>query len=47
MDGTGQFGFIADRGWMDCSAVERDGRTRECRKLHPQALTCEFPSPGR
>jgi hypothetical protein len=27
-DGTGQFGFIAVRGWMDCRTVERDGRTR-------------------
>ena len=27
-DGTGQFGFIAVRGWMDCRTTERDGRTR-------------------
>ena len=26
-DGTGQFGFIAARGWMDCRSTERDGRT--------------------
>lgn len=26
-DGTGQFGFIAVRGWMDCRSTERDGRT--------------------
>ncbi|HVE95779.1 MAG TPA: hypothetical protein VNA67_02160 [Pseudonocardiaceae bacterium] len=26
-DGTGQFGFIAVRGWLDCRPVERDGRT--------------------
>jgi len=26
-DGTGQFGFIAVRGWMDCRTIERDGRT--------------------
>ncbi|HVQ98873.1 MAG TPA: hypothetical protein VMS16_08740 [Mycobacterium sp.] len=26
-DGTGQFGFIAVRGWMDCRPAERDGRT--------------------
>lgn len=25
-DGTGQFGFIAVRGFMDCRAGERDGR---------------------
>ena len=25
-DGTGQFGFIAVRGWMDCRSTERDGR---------------------
>jgi hypothetical protein len=25
-DGTGQFGFIAVRGWLDCRSVERDGR---------------------
>jgi hypothetical protein len=25
-DGTGQFGFIAVRGWMDCRPGERDGR---------------------
>ena len=25
-DGTGQFGFIAVRGWMDCRQGERDGR---------------------
>lgn len=24
--GTGQFGFIAVRGWLDCRPVERDGR---------------------
>jgi hypothetical protein len=24
--GTGQFGFIAVRGWLDCRSVERDGR---------------------
>jgi hypothetical protein len=23
-DGTGQFGFIAVRGWLDCRPVERD-----------------------
>jgi len=23
---TGQFGFIAVRGWLDCRPVERDGR---------------------
>lgn len=26
-DGTGQFGFIAVRGWMDCRTTERDGRS--------------------
>ncbi|MFC0448971.1 hypothetical protein [Rhodococcus jostii] len=26
-DGTGQLGFIAVRGWMDCRTTERDGRT--------------------
>jgi hypothetical protein len=26
-DGTGQFGFIALRGWMHCRSTERDGRT--------------------
>jgi hypothetical protein len=26
-DGTGQFGFIAVRGWLDCRTTERDGRT--------------------
>lgn len=25
-DGSGQIGFIAVRGWLDCCAVERDGR---------------------
>jgi hypothetical protein len=25
-DGTGQVGFIAVRGWLDCRPVERDGR---------------------
>jgi hypothetical protein len=25
-DGTGQFGFIAVRGWLDCRPVQRDGR---------------------
>lgn len=25
-DGTGQFGSIAVRGWLDCRPVERDGR---------------------
>ena len=25
-DGTGEFGFIAVRGWLDCPRVERDGR---------------------
>jgi hypothetical protein len=25
-DGTGQFGFIAVQGWLDCRPVERDGR---------------------
>lgn len=25
-DGTGQFDFIAVRGWLDCRPVERDGR---------------------
>lgn len=27
-DGTGQFGFIAVRGWMDCRTEERGGRPR-------------------
>lgn len=27
-DGTGQFAFIAVRGWMDCRTTERNGRTR-------------------
>lgn len=27
-DGTGEFGFIAVRGWMDCRIGTRDGR--EC-----------------
>ncbi|WP_226961329.1 MULTISPECIES: hypothetical protein [Streptomyces] len=26
-DGTGQFGFIAVGGWLDCRTTERDGRT--------------------
>jgi hypothetical protein len=26
-DGTGQFGFVAVRGWMDCRNAEREGRT--------------------
>jgi hypothetical protein len=26
-DGTGEFGFIAVRGWLDCHPVERDDRT--------------------
>lgn len=26
-DGTGQFGFIAVRGWMDCRCTEHHGRT--------------------
>jgi hypothetical protein len=26
-DGTGEFGFIAVRGWMDCHTTEHDGRT--------------------
>jgi hypothetical protein len=26
-DGTGQFGFIAVRGWMDCRSTERNGST--------------------
>jgi hypothetical protein len=26
-DGTGQLGFIAVRGWLDCRPVKRDGRT--------------------
>jgi len=26
-DRTGQFGFIAVRGWMDCRPTKRDGRT--------------------
>jgi hypothetical protein len=25
-DGTGEFGFIAVRGWLDCRSSERDGR---------------------
>lgn len=25
-NGTGKFGFIAVRGWLDCRPVERDGR---------------------
>ena len=25
-DGTGEFGFIAVQGWMDCRPGERDGR---------------------
>lgn len=25
-DGTGQFGFIAVSGWLDCRPIERDGR---------------------
>jgi hypothetical protein len=25
-DGTGQLGFIAVRGWLDCRQVERNGR---------------------
>jgi hypothetical protein len=25
-DGTGQFGFIAVCGWLDCRPVDRDGR---------------------
>jgi hypothetical protein len=25
-DGTGEFGFVAVRGWLDCRPVERDGR---------------------
>lgn len=25
-DGTGQFGFIVVRGWLDCRTVEREGR---------------------
>jgi hypothetical protein len=25
-DGTGQFGFIAVHGWLDCRRAERDGR---------------------
>lgn len=25
-NGSGQFGCIAVRGWLDCRAVERDGR---------------------
>jgi hypothetical protein len=31
-DRTGQFGFIAVRGWMDCRTVERDGR------IQPQSV---------
>lgn len=27
-DETGQFGFIAVRGWMDCRTDDRGGRTR-------------------
>jgi hypothetical protein len=27
-DGTGQFSFIAVRGWLDCRPLERDGRAR-------------------
>ena len=27
-DATGQFGFIAVRGWMDCRTTERDGHPR-------------------
>ena len=27
-DGTGRFGFIAVRGWMDCRTVNCDGRAR-------------------
>ncbi|TNC21449.1 hypothetical protein FG385_28440 [Amycolatopsis alkalitolerans] len=27
-DATGQFGFIAVHGWMDCRTVNRDGRAR-------------------
>jgi hypothetical protein len=27
-DGTGQFGFIAVRGWLDCHTEDRDGRPR-------------------
>lgn len=26
-NGSGQFGFIAVRGWLDCRTAERDGRT--------------------
>jgi hypothetical protein len=26
-DGTGQFGFVAARGWMDCRSAERDGKS--------------------
>jgi hypothetical protein len=26
-EGTGQFGFIALRGWMHCRSTEREGRT--------------------
>ena len=25
-DGTGQFGFIAVRGWLDCRPLKRNGR---------------------
>ncbi|REH35781.1 hypothetical protein BCF44_117169 [Kutzneria buriramensis] len=25
-NGTGEFGFIAVRGWLDCRPTERDGR---------------------
>ena len=27
-DGTGQFGFIAVHGWLDCRSTKRDGRPR-------------------
>lgn len=26
-DGTGEFGFIAVRGWLDCRTCEREGET--------------------
>lgn len=26
-DGTGEFGFIAVRGWMDCRSTKRDDRS--------------------
>ncbi|MEU1999954.1 hypothetical protein ABZ518_00970 [Rhodococcus sp. NPDC019616] len=26
-DGTGQFAFVAVRGWMDCRNIERGGHT--------------------